>query len=130
MKKIISILFLLSAFTTNCNIVESTNLVNDAYSGGEAREKIRNAAFNADGIYYEKKYGGYNGLVTNLSFTNSLTVSFLLDLDDSKYYKKNKVNDCASDMEKFAYLNRLDSIGTFTLSENCRNFEEIGLLPK
>lgn len=130
MKKIVSILYILTILMTSCNIVESTNVVNDAIAGGEAREKIRNAAFNADGIYYEKKYGGYNGMITTLSVTNSLTVSFLLDLDDSKYYKRGKVNDCASDIETFSYLNFFDSLTTLKLSENCRNFEEIGFFPK
>ncbi|WP_367898524.1 TIGR04452 family lipoprotein [Leptospira sp. WS58.C1] len=130
MKRIISILYLLIVLITGCNIIESTGFVNDAYSGGEAREKIRNAAFNADGIYYEKKFGGYNGMITTRSFENALIISLLLDLDDSKYYKKNKVNDCVSDMEQFSYLNRLDAITTFKLSENCRNFEEVGFFPK
>ncbi|TGK42413.1 TIGR04452 family lipoprotein [Leptospira andrefontaineae] len=129
MKMLISILYILFVLAA-CNIIESTGLTKDSYTGGEAREKIRDAAFNGDGIYYEKKYGGYSGLVFSKSVQNALMVSVLLDLDDSKYYNKDKVNDCVSDIEKFSYLNRLDSVGTLTLSENCRNFKEIGFFPK
>ncbi|MGJ4789113.1 TIGR04452 family lipoprotein [Leptospira koniambonensis] len=129
MKKINSILYFLTVFAMSCNIIESTGATKNSFSGGEAREIIRNAAFNADGVYYTEKFGGYSGLVENVAISNSLIVSFTLDLDDSKYYKRKKVTDCASDMEKFSYLNRFDSLSTLTLSENCRNFEEIKFLP-
>ncbi|MEI1278888.1 TIGR04452 family lipoprotein [Leptospira venezuelensis] len=125
MKKIIGILYIFTIFAVNCTVGESLGVVDNAYKGSEAREKIRNTAFNADGIYYEKKYGGYSGLVTNISVTNSLIVAFSLDLDDLKYYDKTKVDHCISDMEKFSYLNFFDSLTTVKLSENCRNFEEI-----
>ncbi|PJZ48861.1 TIGR04452 family lipoprotein [Leptospira saintgironsiae] len=130
MNKVVAILFILTALVANCNLIESTSLTKNSYTGGEAREKIRNAAFNAEGIFYEKEFGGYNGLVTTKAFDAALLISLSLDLDDSKYYKKDKVNDCVSDMEQFSNIGHYQAFRIFTLSENCRNFEEIGLLPK
>ncbi|GBF38422.1 TIGR04452 family lipoprotein [Leptospira johnsonii] len=119
--------FVFACWIFNCSLIDSTGLVDTVYKGSEAKEKIRNAAYVADLSFYTAAYGD-SAVAASVALYGSIIDSFVVKIDDSKYYKKDDVNACTTDIRRFGASFIADSLGTLILSSNCNNMKPDGLL--
>ncbi|EIE01325.1 MULTISPECIES: TIGR04452 family lipoprotein [Leptospira] len=126
MKKInIFIITLLYSFLVNCLVVDTLGLT-DTYKGDEAKKRLINAAMVGDYLTANAAFtaqGKTGSELESYVIADVLYASFIDELvfkvDESKYYKKRDVEDCATVIRSFGVLTDFDSFTTYLSSDYC-----------
>lgn len=124
MKRIyITMLIILSI--VNCIAIDTLELT-DTYKGDVAKEKLLTAAKIGDYLtasaYFSKQ--GYTGSELNSYVISQVILASFIDeavfnLDESKYYKKKDVDNCAKVIQFLGVATDTDSFGTYLSNRTC-----------
>ncbi|PJZ47546.1 TIGR04452 family lipoprotein [Leptospira saintgironsiae] len=126
MKKInLFIITILYGFLVNCLVVDTLGLT-DTYKGDVAKKRLIDAAMIGDYLTAKAAFTaqGYTGSdLESHIIVDVLYASFIDELvfkvDESKYYKKRDVEDCATVIRSFGVLTDFDSFTTYLSSDYC-----------
>lgn len=126
MKKInIFIIILLYCFLSNCIVVDTLGLT-DAYKGDVAKRKLIDAAMIGDSLTARAAFTaqGYTGpelesyIIADVIYV-SLIDEMVFKIDESKYYKKDDIDDCAKALQFLGVIADFDSFTTYMSNFNC-----------
>ncbi|MGJ4747631.1 TIGR04452 family lipoprotein [Leptospira sp. SA-E8] len=125
MKRIyITIMIILSVI--NCVAVDTLGLT-DTYKGDEAKKKLLAAAkigdyLTANAAFTEQGYTGsqLDSLVATQVITASIIDEAVFSIDESKYYKKKDVDNCAQVIQFLGVALDYDSFTTYLTNRTCR----------
>lgn len=125
MKRIhISILIIL--FITNCIAVDTLGLT-DTYKGDVAKDKLLAAAkigdyLTASAYFTEQGYTGseLDSYVAAQVILASFIDEAVFNLDESKYYKKKDVDNCARVIQFLGVAADYDSFTSYLTNRTCR----------
>ncbi|PJZ49189.1 TIGR04452 family lipoprotein [Leptospira saintgironsiae] len=120
----ITILIILSV--ANCVAVDTLGIT-DTYKGDEAKKKLLAAAkigdyLTANAAFTEQGYTGsqLDSLVATQVITASIIDEAVFSLDESKYYKKKDVDNCAQVIQFLGVALDYDSFTTYLTNRTCR----------
>lgn len=124
MKRIYSLLLLfLLVISANCILLDETGY-SDSFTGKEAKQKIKESAAGTDYIIYFLDYTPEMTLLGVL--LNQAILDILLKIDESKYYNKEEVRKCASDIARIGGGSGLDSVTALPFLNSCNRLEPNG----
>ncbi|EIE01711.1 TIGR04452 family lipoprotein [Leptospira licerasiae] len=126
MKKInILIITLLYSFLANCIVVDTLGLT-DTYKGDVAKRRLLDAAMIGDSLTARAAFTaqGYTGQeLESYIIADVIYVSFIdemvFKIDESKYYKKDDIDDCAKILQSLGVILDFDSFTTYASNVNC-----------
>ncbi|WCL50898.1 TIGR04452 family lipoprotein [Leptospira sp. GIMC2001] len=119
-------LILLVGFAVNCNLPGFGDLNSNGIYGEDAREEILEAGANADLIYLSASgalSGTGGGTVFFFQLISGELLNATINIDDSKYYTVESVEDCKTQLYLFSLT--LDNFLTAALT--C-DLQEVGLI--
>ncbi|WP_244283115.1 TIGR04452 family lipoprotein [Leptospira neocaledonica] len=134
--KQIYITLLIALSITNCVAIDTLGLT-DTYKGDEAKKKLLDAAkigdyLTANSYFTDQGYTGSQ--LSSLVATQVLTASFIdeavFNLDESKYYKKKDVDNCAQVIQFSGVALDYDSFTVYLTNRTCRLIPNDPLLDK
>lgn len=118
---------------SNCIALDTAGF---AYKGSEAKKIIEDAAFEGDLVYGIFQINGGQNVAVDVSpaiayaITDKILVEITSKIEDSKYYSKTDVTNCADDIRNYAYLLISNAFYTTFLSGHCANLKSHGLITK
>ncbi|EMJ97188.1 TIGR04452 family lipoprotein [Leptospira sp. WS58.C1] len=117
---------LMLLFVLNCIAVDTLGIT-DTYKGDEAKEKLLAAAKVGDYLTATEYFTdqGYTGAeLDSYVMAQVILASFInetvFNLDESKYYKKKDVDDCAQVIQFLGVVADYDSFTSFMTNRTCR----------
>ncbi|TGL64636.1 TIGR04452 family lipoprotein [Leptospira sarikeiensis] len=125
MKQLYIILLLISSIG-NCIAVDTLGLT-DTYKGDVAKKKLLDAARTADFVMATAAFTeqGFTSPKLEQYIIADVIIASLIDegvfgIDESKYYKKKDVDDCAQVIQFGGLIIGDDSFTTFASNRTCR----------
>ncbi len=123
MKKIlVSLISVFAVCVMNCAVLDPAG-ISDSYKGSEARQKIKDAAFTSDLLYYSSV--NPPDVALQITQLDGILTNLYLKIDDSKYYDKSTVDKCVKDVQTIGLL-ILDASTTVLTSKNCNDLKANG----
>ncbi|MEI1278734.1 TIGR04452 family lipoprotein [Leptospira venezuelensis] len=111
---------------TNCIAIDTLGLT-DTYKGDVAKDKLLAAAKIGDYLTasaYFKDQGYTGSQLSSYVLAQVILASFIdetvFNIDESKYYKKKDVDDCAQVIQFLGVIVDYDSFTTFMTNRTCR----------
>ncbi len=113
-------------FVGNCMALDVAGL---GYKGSEAKKVISDAALEGDLLYFIFNAPSAS-VAIQLTIADQILVDVYSKIDDSKYYSKTDVINCADDVRNYAYVLISDASQTTLISSHCSNIKPNGAIIK